>query len=97
MNTKHPLERTYRDLCPQGTPETIRRKYNIGDIFLNQAKCLSCGDIITSDNRHDFATCGCGGVSVDGGSWMSRRLFKAAGCYEDQSIPYEQDVASSIE
>ena len=89
-------ERTYRDLCPQGTPEAIRRKYNIGDIFLNQVKCLSCGEVITSDNRHDFATCRCGSVSVDGGSWMSRRLLKAVGGYEDQSIPYD-DIASSIE
>jgi len=97
MKPKHPSERTYRDLCPQGTPEAIRRKYSIGDIFLNQAKCLLCGDVVTSDNRHDFATCSCGSVSVDGGSWYSKRLFKAAGCYEDQSIPYEQDVASSIE
>lgn len=88
---------TYRDLCPQGTPESVRRKYNVGDIFLNRAKCLLCEDVITSDNRHDFATCSCGSVSVDGGSWMSRRLFKSAFCYEDQSIPYEQDVASNDE
>ena len=41
-------ERTYRDLYPQGTPEAIRRKHNIGSIFLNQTKCLLCNDVITS-------------------------------------------------
>lgn len=93
-------ERTYRDLCPQGTPETVRRKYNIGDIFLNQVKCLSCGDIITSQNRHDFVGCSCKSVAVDGGSWMMRRLFGGKGEkleYQEMSIPYEQDVASDIE
>jgi len=90
-------QRTYQSLCPQGTPEAIRRKYNIGDIFLNQAKCLLCGDVITSNHRHDFVWCSCKSLAVDGGSAYSKRLFKAAGCYEDQSIPYEQDVASSIE
>lgn len=33
----------------------------------NRAKCLHCGDIIESKNRHDFVTCTCGMLSVDGG------------------------------
>lgn len=90
-------ERTYRGLCPQGTPEAIRRKYNIGDIFLNQVKCLSCGDVITSQNQHDFVWCSCKNVAVDGGSWINRRLFNAANMVEEMTVPYEQDVASKIE
>lgn len=81
---------TYRDLCPQGTPEAIRRKYNIGDIFLNRAKCLLCEDIITSDNRHDFATCSCGNLSVDGGSHYNRRLFRNEKYWEEMSVYYEE-------
>ena len=33
----------------------------------NAAKCLSCGHTIESKNRHDFVTCSCGKISVDGG------------------------------
>lgn len=82
-------ERTYRDLCPQGTPEAIRRKYYIGDVFLNQAKCLLCGDVITSQNRHDFVSCSCGKLSVDGGSWYSKRLFSKMEEWEEMSVYYD--------
>ena len=30
-------------------------------------RCLSCGDVIFSRARHDFMTCSCGKVSIDGG------------------------------
>lgn len=36
-------------------------------IKLNGAKCLECGNEIYSLHRHDFVTCGCGNISVDGG------------------------------
>ncbi len=90
-------QRTYQSLCPQGTSEAVRRKHNIGDIFLNQAKCLLCGDVITSNHRHDFVRCSCKSVAVDGGSWMNRRLFNSADMIEEMAVPYEQDVASDIE
>lgn len=90
-------ERTYRDLCPQGTPEAVRRKHNIGNIFLNQAKCLVCGDMIVSKHRHDFVWCSCKRLAVDGGSWMSRRLFNDASMIEEMTVPYDEDVASHIE
>lgn len=91
-------ERTYRDLCPQGTPEVVRRKYNIGDIFLNQAKCLKCGDVITSSHRHDFATCSCKSLAVDGGSWYTKRLFNRMDEWEDMSVQYDTSlVANNVE
>lgn len=90
-------EQAYQSLCPQGTPEAIRRKHNIGNIFLNQAKCLVCGDVITSNHRHDFVTCSCGEVSVDGGSWYAKRLFRASEGWEEMTVPYDEDVASNIE
>jgi len=31
-------------------------------------KCLLCFDLIESKYRHDFVTCKCGNVSVDGGN-----------------------------
>ena len=65
-----------------------RRKFNTGDILENAARCKKCGDYVRSNHRHDFRSCSCGAVSVDGGSWYARRL----GCledYEDIIIMYD--------
>lgn len=51
-----------------------RKKFNIGDIYINGAVCLKCKQFIRSKNSHDFRTCRCGAVTVDGGSWYARRL-----------------------
>ena len=45
-------------------------------IKLNKIKCKLCGDEIESKHRHDFVTCSCGEISVDGGLDYLRRLFK---------------------
>ena len=33
----------------------------------NRAQCLSCNDIIQSIHRHDFVSCSCRKLSIDGG------------------------------
>ena len=43
-------------------------------IIQNAATCLACGDFIVSKHRHDFVTCTCGAVSVDGGQEYLRRV-----------------------
>lgn len=43
-------------------------------IILNQAKCLRCGDIVTSTHRHDFVWCSCESIAVDGGKDYLRRV-----------------------
>lgn len=48
------------------------KKYKIIE---NKAKCLLCGDVIESVNRHDYVTCSCGNISVDGGKDYLRRCF----------------------
>ena len=63
----------YHFSCTIDTPEAERRKMNMGDIYSNQAKCLSCNEVIRSKNRHDYVTCSCGKLSVDGGSWYLKR------------------------
>jgi len=45
----------------------------------NRAKCKKCGDVIESEYRHDFVTCTCGAISVDGG----KDYFKRVGNPED--------------
>jgi len=37
------------------------------EIIQNEAECRKCGDIIWSAHSHDFKTCGCGAIAVDGG------------------------------
>lgn len=59
-------------------------------IFKNAAKCLKCGDIIESKHRHDYVTCSCGNVSVDGGTDYLRRSFKEMDSWIDISICEEE-------
>lgn len=44
------------------------------NILANRAECKDCGDIIESKYRHDFVTCSCGAISVDGGKDYLRRV-----------------------
>lgn len=39
----------------------------------NNARCRNCGDVIESKTRHDFVTCRCGAIAVDGGQDYMRR------------------------
>ena len=45
-------------------------------IIRNAIRCNHCGDIIESISAHDFRTCRCGCVSVDGGHEYLRRCFR---------------------
>ena len=47
----------------------------MGKIKRNVIKCKHCGDVIESTHVHDFKTCSCGTVSVDGGKQYCRRCF----------------------
>ena len=42
-------------------------------IKVNKARCKKCGDIVESKTRHDFQSCKCGAISVDGGLDYCRR------------------------
>lgn len=46
-------------------------------ILKNAVRCNRCGDIIESTHRHDFKTCSCGCVSVDGGLDYIRRSSRS--------------------
>lgn len=79
----------YRDFCTIDTPKEERDRMNIGEIYQNSAICLRCGEEIVSKNRHDFVTCKCGAVSVDGGSYYCKRVFESPDCYKDTSIVFK--------
>lgn len=53
--------------------EQDNKKYKI---IKNMAKCLCCGDVVESTHRHDFKTCKCGKLSVDGGVAYLKRSFE---------------------
>lgn len=43
-------------------------------VLRNSARCLHCGDEVESTHRHDFRTCRCGKLGVDGGHDYIRRV-----------------------
>ncbi len=43
-------------------------------ILSNQVRCAKCGDTPFSGSVHDFRSCACGAVSVDGGMHYLRRV-----------------------
>lgn len=69
----------YHDFTTIDTPQAERRELGVGDVWINSAKCEECGDVLRSKNRHDFVTCSCGNLSVDGGSWYTKRSFRPNG------------------
>ncbi len=44
-------------------------------IIKNAARCTRCGDVIESKSVHDYVTCSCGSISVDGGTYYLKRSF----------------------
>lgn len=62
-------------------------------LIRNAARCLLCDDEVESKTVHDFRSCQCGNLSVDGGLDYQRRLFKNVATYEDLSrwADYEPD------
>lgn len=52
-------------------------------ILSNKAKCKKCGDIIESKHVHDYVTCKCGAISVDGGHEYLKRSFPGGTDYRD--------------
>ena len=78
----------YHDFTTKKTPRQLRRKLNIGDMWINSVRCLRCNEIIRSKNQHDFVWCKCKNVAVDGGSWYLKRVGGEKG-YEDLSEMYD--------
>ncbi len=62
----------------------------------NKAQCLLCKDIIESKYRHDFVTCSCGNLSVDGGKDYIKRSVENTNGWVDLSTT-EDEVKEKIE
>jgi len=62
-------------------------------IVQNAVTCNGCGDFIVSKHRHDFVTCSCGAISVDGGQEYLRRVGTLEkGSYVDHSWELPEDL-----
>lgn len=65
-------------------------------IVSNQVECLSCGDKPFSMHRHDYSSCECGKISVDGGQAYLRRVGDLGGFKELSIVLPEHDVMAIV-
>lgn len=56
-------------------------------IIRNAIQCQECFEVIVSTHRHDFQTCKCGAISIDGGLDYKRRVHKT-GCDPIEACAY---------
>lgn len=64
-------------------------------LLLNQVKCNICNEIITSKHRHDYVSCNCGNLHIDGGIDYAKRSFITAD-YTDMSVFADEDDIAVI-
>lgn len=83
------LEQDSRGLGFVIDPDDYR--YNNQDtlILRNSVECLLCGDVLVSHHTHDFKTCTCGKIGVDGGTDYLRRIGTQNYC-KDTSVVVSQ-------
>lgn len=65
-------------------------------ILNNRAKCNKCGDIIYSSHRHDFNSCSCGEVSVDGGMDYIRRTYNPDADVTEMSVELDDGLVTKL-
>lgn len=63
-----------------------RDVFGMETIVRNAVRCKICGDEIESKSTHDFVTCSCGNVSVDGGHEYIRRCYQFEDKFEELSV-----------
>ncbi len=51
----------------------------------NSARCELCDTEIESKSRHNFVTCACGNLSVDGGIFYLRRVIRTDNSWTETS------------
>lgn len=61
-------------------------------ILRNAAECRRCGDVIESKHRHDFVSCSCGAISVDGG----RSYLKRSARHDVQDVIERSETADVL-
>lgn len=64
-------------------------------ILSNQVRCHKCGDTPFSTHGHDYASCKCGAIAVDGGMNYLRRVGAIHAC-DDLSIVFPDDACRAV-
>ena len=62
----------------------------MNQIIQNEAECKKCNDIIWSAYTHDFKSCSCGAIAVDGGMSYIKRSGNPEDI-EDRSLSADKD------
>ena len=66
-------------------------------IIQNEVKCLKCEEIIWSAHRHDYKSCKCGSIAVDGGRDYLRRVGDFSNVEERSMSMDEEAIHKCIE
>ena len=64
-------------------------------IIRNSAHCSQCGEDIESKHRHDFVSCKCGNIMVDGGHAYLRRVGGEKQWEDTSLVTKDEDDALS--
>jgi len=62
-------------------------------VLVNKAECALCHDVVESTHVHDFRSCKCGEISVDGGREYIRRGARHLSNIIERSEVLEQPVS----
>lgn len=79
---------------------TLSRCLVFGQIMIirNAAKCAVCNDVIQSTHSHDYVSCQCDEISIDGGNRYLRRMAKNINNLIDISISTDESfIPHSVE
>lgn len=91
LSTK-PSSEAYRDNWDRIFSNKEEPKKEI--LLLNKAMCDNCHEVVRSKHGHDFVTCSCGNLSVDGGMDYCKRNFGEHGFTELSMYADEDDIAT---
>jgi len=65
-------------------------------VVKNKAQCKLCGDVIESKHGHDFKSCKCGEIMVDGGKNYLKRSAKDFNNLIELSDTYDEVYESQF-
>ena len=57
--------------------------------------CRNCDNVVYSINRHDFRSCSCGNVSIDGGRDYTKCSFKTGAIFDQVKVDLLTDTIIS--
>ena len=93
-----PIPGEWRGQCPNCGRRFESGGYGVIErrIKVNRIRCRKCKDVITSEYTHDFKTCSCGAVSVDGGKSYLKRSAMSPDDYDELSEYEEVETRAAV-